>query len=140
MWFIGVLLSMVLILSSCDDGNDDRPLKYSINEKTNNAILGPLENASVSIYQLTDLENSIEKTTTGNLGSFDVSLGGINDNELLLVSIEGGNDIDVNIDGIIDITPTEHKGTINALAKASDLKSGKVNVTLLSEIIYQHAR
>jgi len=125
---------------SSSSGNGSGGSGYSINRSSNNAIMGPLKDATVKVYKLTDLNNSIEEAQTGDLGAFSVNLNGIDDNEMLLVAISGGTDIDANDDGILDATPTVNNGTIRGLAKASDLKNGSVNVTLLSEVVYNYVK
>ena len=109
-------------------------------EDGNHALMGPLSGATVKVYKLSDLENSIEENQTSNLGAFSVSLNGIDDNELLLVSVSGGVDIDANDDGVIDDTPITNNGKIRGWAKASELRNGNVNITLLSEIVYQYSK
>ncbi len=109
-------------------------------QEGNHALMGPLKDATVSIFSLSDLQNPVEVMQTGEVGAFTVSLDGIPDDELLLVSVSGGEDIDVDDDGRLDNTSTLNSGTIHTYAKASALKANIVNVTLLSEIIYQYTR
>ncbi|QOY51973.1 carboxypeptidase-like regulatory domain-containing protein [Candidatus Sulfurimonas baltica] len=139
---LAILLAFMVIGCSGGGGGDSSTTtsSYSINDNSNNAIMGPLKGATVKIYKLTDLENSIEETLTGNLGAYSVALTGIPDTEMLMISISGGQDVDTNDDGILDDTPTTNSGTIRGLAKASDLKSGNVNVTLLSEVLYSYVK
>ena len=112
---------------------------YSL-ENGNHALMGPLKNATVKIYKLDSLETSIEETQTNDLGKFNVTLNGVADTEMLLIAISGGIDVDVNDDGVLDSTPTLNSGTIHGFAKASELKSENVNVTLVSEIVYQYTK
>ncbi len=138
--FITVVL---LLLSGCGGTNESSSISpsietYEINTSTNNALMGPLKGAIVNVYSLDDFNNSIESTQTGTLGSFTLSLANLPDTQLLLVSISGGVDVDANDDGILDATPTINKGTIRALATASDLKNGRVNVSLLSEVVCKY--
>jgi len=139
--FIRLLLVMVgvLFLVGCTDKNNNESPKYVL-ENGNHAIMGPLKDAIINVYGLDDLENSIEETTTDDLGKFDLSLDNINEDTLLLVSISGGSDIDANDDGVLDEVPTENKGTIHGFAKASELKANSVNITLVSEIVYQYTK
>ena len=114
--------------------------------KSSQAILGPLSGASIQAFQLSDLNNPIETTTaeesTTDLdiaGSFDLQLNGIPDDEMILVSVTGGNDIDADDDGVVDASPTANSGTINALATAADWRSGgKVNV--LTELVWREVK
>ena len=107
-------------------------------ENGNHALMGPLKNATVKAYKYSDLNTVISETTTGDLGEFSLALNNIDDNELMLVTVQGGFDIDTNDDGIIDNEPTENKGTIRGWVKASDLKNGSANISLLSEIVYNY--
>ena len=56
------------------------------------------------------------------------------------MAVSGGVDIDSDDNGIIDDTPTQNSGTIHAFALAGELKASNVNVTLLSEIVYQYTK
>ena len=112
---------------------------YSLKDG-NHALMGPLKGATVKVYKLSDLDNSIEEVQTDNLGKFDVTLNGVADTEMLMVTISGGVDVDANDDGVLDDTPTPNSGTIHGFSKASELKNGNVNVTLLSEIVYQYTK
>ena len=118
--------------------NDDST--YSLVSGKNSAVMGALKNATVKAYKYSDLNTVISETTTGDLGEFSLTLNNIDDTELLLVTVQGGFDIDTNDDGIIDDEPTENKGTIRGWVKASDLKNGSANITLLSEIVYQYSK
>jgi len=117
----------------------DNKLSYDL-EDGNHALMGPLKNATVNIYSLNDLENSIEAVQTDEYGGYTVLLDGIPDSELLLVSVSGGIDIDANDDGMLDDTLTQNNGIIHTYARAGELKGNNVNVTLLSEIIYQYTQ
>ncbi|HIP12577.1 MAG TPA: hypothetical protein EYG73_07655 [Arcobacter sp.] len=116
--------------------NDDGT--YSLVSGKNSAVMGALKNATVKAYTYSDLDTVISETTTGDLGEFSLTLNNVDDSELLLVTVKGGFDIDTNDDGIIDDEPTENKGTIRGWVKASDLKNGSANITLLSEIVYNY--
>jgi len=148
--YIAIFLISLLVLVGCGGSNDGGEFKdnnqsandtktYNIDKNSNHAIMGPLKGATVNVYRLTNLNKSIETTKTGNLGSFSLSLKGVSDNELLLVSISGGEDIDADDNGILDDKPTQNKGTIHAFATAKELRKGNVNVTLLSEIVYHYS-
>ena len=140
-FMLAILFAFIFI--GCSDGGGGsetttNTTTYSIDSSSNNALMGPLKNATVNVYKLTDLNASVETTQTNDLGSFSLSLSGIPDTEMLIVAVSGGKDIDANDDGIVDNTPTINKGTIRGIAKASDLKNGNVNITLLSEVLYKY--
>jgi len=113
---------------------------YSLVDGKNSAIMGALKNANVKVYKYTNIDTIIAETTTGNLGEFSLSLTAISDTELLLVEVRGGFDIDTNDDGELDSSPTENRGMIRGWVKASELKNGNVNVTLLSEVVYNYTK
>jgi hypothetical protein len=121
-------------------GSSNAPSGYSIDENSNNALMGPLKNAIVKVYRPNDLNTPIEQTQTNSLGAFSLSLNGISNDEMLLTIISGGVDVDVDDDGVLDEVATENNGTIHGFAKASELKSSTVNVTLLSEVVYQYTK
>ncbi len=126
--------------SPSGNGSNISSNHYSLSNG-NHALMGPLEHASVKVYRLNDLSTSIANSTTNGLGTFSVDLPvSVLDDELLLVSVTGGKDIDANDDGIVDSNPTINKGTIHALVTAKELRDNKVNVTLLSEIVYQYVK
>ena len=108
---------------------------------------GPLSGAEIKAYRLTDLVNPVEGPITSNdsltdmdsAGSFTLTLENIPDDEWIMVTATGGQDIDVDDDGTLDASPTYNVGTIHAMAKASDWRSGgKINV--LTEICYQQLK
>jgi len=150
-WFlVSVVAAMLTACGGGGSGDTQEEIQDDVNapksevtyelEEGNHALMGPLSDATVSIFSLTDLLNPIETVQTGEFGAFTVFLDGIPDDTLLLVAVSGGEDIDVDDNGELDDTPTANNGTIHAYAKASELKASTVNVTLLSEIIYQYTR
>ena len=151
--YLVVFLISLLVLVGCG-GSDGGEFKgdnqsssgnntktYTLDKNSNHAIMGPLRGAVVNVYRLSDLNKSIGKTETGKFGDFNISLDKkIPNNELLLVSVTGGEDIDVNDDGIIDSIPTVNKGTIHILTTKANLEAGKCNITLLSELVYKYIK
>jgi hypothetical protein len=108
-------------------------------------MLGPLAGATIKAYLLTDLDTPIETTTAADLpggmevaGRFHLTLGGVGSDEWVLVSATGGRDIDFDDDGVLDATPTANQGTIYALAKASDWRSGGVILSALSDMAWRY--
>ena len=141
-YFRWLLVSLVVaVLTACSGGKNvvDNNTTYTL-KKGNHALMGPLKNATVNIYKLNDINKSIATVKTDELGTFKFNKIDANDSDLLLVAVSGGYDIDANDDGVLDKNPTENKGTIHGFATAKDIKEGKVNVTLLSEIVYQYSK
>lgn len=111
---------------------------------SNQAMLGPLSGAKINAYTLSNLTAPIESITaelnTTDLtlaGTFKLTLPNINDDEWVLVTATGGEDIDADDNGVVDTTPTENLGTIHLLAKAGDIRSGGAFINLPSEMVYQ---
>ena len=110
-------------------------------------LLGPIIGASVTAYRISDLSKSIEgpvitSTDVSSLekaGLFSLNLNGIPDNELILVTIEGGEDIDADDDGVIDVAYTKNNGTIKLVAKASDIRTGNLKANIFTDIIARQA-
>jgi len=115
-------------------------LPYTVDDAGNRVMLGPIENATVSAYRLSDVETPIETTTSGEKGRFDLTLSGVEDAELVLITATGGQDIDADDDGMLDPTPTELNGTVHALAAAGDVRAGKVMLSALSEMAWQFTK
>ena len=136
-----VISTVLVFLTACGGGNSDDSAgkEYSLIEGKNSAVMGPLEEARVEVYRLIDLEKPIATTKTKKLGSFDVNISGISKDELVLVVVSGGKDVDVDDDGQLDDSPTDNKGTLHGFATIGDLEEGKAKIGLLSEIIYQYS-
>ena len=135
--WLGIAIVMV-VLTACGGGSSGTG-SYTLTE-SNHALMGPLKEAKVSIYRLVDMNQSIEQTTTDSMGTFSVELNGIDDDEIVLVQVNGGIDIDADDDGVINAILTSNKGNIHALVSAKLLREGQANVTLVSEIVYQFSK
>jgi len=142
MLLIVFILSLIGAVSGCGVSNTSSIGENTYNlPKGNHVILGPIENATISIYKLTDTKTPILTTQSGKLGTFKVSLpDSVSDSDLLLVEAKGGVDIDYNDDGLKDSNPTKNDGVLYCICKAKDLKLGTVNVTILSDIVYQYTK
>jgi len=111
----------------------------------NQALLGPLAGATINAYRLSDLNTPVEgpiaaDADLSNLalaGTFQLTLTGIADDEWVLVTATGGQDLDAADDGVLDPTPTTNLGTLHALAKAGDWRRGELKVNVLTEIAWQ---
>jgi hypothetical protein len=109
------------------------------------AQLGVLSKSTVKLYELKKEEKkllAIELTSSGEsieeIGNFNLHLEKLDDNKFYLYEVNGGEDYDVNDDGIIDNSPTPNKGTFHLLVLGSHIKAIKqATITVVSEIIYQ---
>jgi len=109
------------------------------------AQLGVLSKATVKLYELNKIEKKLlakEVTTSGesieDIGNFNLYLEKLEDEKFYLYEISGGQDYDVNDDGIIDNTPTPNKGIFHLLVKGAHIKAiKKATISVVSEIIYQ---
>jgi hypothetical protein len=119
-----------------------------IGEKKNyfgKAQLGVLSKATVKLYELKGLERKLlastitsEGDSIESIGNFNLYLEKLEDNKLYLYEVSGGEDFDVNDDGVIDETPTVNKGTFHLLVLGSHIKAlEEAKVTGISEVIYQ---
>lgn len=110
-----------------------------------NVALGPIANASVEIYDLNGTKIYSTKTfglsdsdeINGSLVSFDKEKVGkfkisnsidLNNSDLVLIKVSGGEDIDANDDGKVDNNPTPLKGDLYAYVYVKDLKDHNVSV------------
>lgn len=113
---------------------------------TNRALLGPLSGAAIHAYRLDDLANPVEgpieaaasDTDLALAGTFALTLADIPDDEWVLVTASGGEDIDADQDGVPDQAPTPNAGTLHALAKAGDWRAGGLTVTPLSDLFWRY--
>lgn len=111
---------------------------YTLENNRNKVLLGPVADSIINVYKLNDRYVPIETTNTDEFGHFDLVLDDIPDEELLLIVTSGGQDIDPNDDGMIEGPPAPNNGFIHALAKAENVRSGKLNISLISEIAWQY--
>jgi len=124
--------------SSTSDENQSNP-------RTGKAQLGVLAEATVKLYELNHKERTLlatDFTTRGEsikrIGNFDLHLEKLEKNRLYLYEVSGGEDYDVDDDGILDLHPTPNQGLFHLIALGSHIMSlKKLNVTAVSEIIYQ---
>lgn len=129
----------LVVLIGCN--GVDKKASYSLTEVKNYGVVaGPLRDATVKVYLYNNLNKVISTTKTGIFGGFSLDIDVNNDDELVLVEIQGGFDIDVNNDGFIDDNLTINKGTIRGWAKVSNLRNGIANITMFSEIVYQYTK
>ena len=143
--FTGATLALLMV-SGCGGGSDGEPPETPLSgtQGSNQALLGPLSGATITAFKFENPAMPIEGPFTASshdsnlelAGTFDLELTGVPDDQWILVTATGGQDIDVDDDGVVDTSPTANQGTIHALARAADWRSG-ANINLLTEVAYQ---
>jgi hypothetical protein len=125
---------------------------YDIIWYISKSILGPLSGADVNIYEMKDYNFNSDsgsnpvftaKTTEGDtlLSAGNIPAPqGLEDDNLYVVEIKGGLDIDADDDANVDDTPTVNKGTLRLVMSGYELNSLGFKVNVLTEIIYQLAK
>jgi hypothetical protein len=127
---------------------DDEDLKVNVPSVTvthQAAIVGPLSGAKITAHKVTDPRQSLEGSK-GTIQSYDLASAGLfvlslNDagnDDWIIVSATGGEDIDHDGDGSVDASPTTNQGTLHALAKASDWKNRNLHITPITELAYRY--
>ncbi|WP_345971850.1 SBBP repeat-containing protein [Sulfurimonas diazotrophicus] len=120
---------------------------YGIVPMLTQALLGPLGGATIEVRDA--FGSAAEPLASGSTtyGGSSITTGlismpsdfmtSIDATQLYLLSIHGGQDIDVDDDMAIDQTPTENNGTLRALLFGSRIEEGGYKVNILTEIAYQ---
>lgn len=115
----------------------------SLSSNQGQALLGPIVNADVFVYDVELIDGSpICSQTTSDLGSpegpgvIDLSGCDIDSEKLYFMVVNGGEDIDVDDDGELDDTPTPKEGSLRGIYKGEDLLSGGWRVNILTELAY----
>ncbi len=111
------------------------------------AALGPLAGANVEVHSLATLGGAplFQTTTSGgpglaSAGRFGIPAGLVADDQLYVITVRGGTDLDANDDGIADPSPTPNLGEVHALLTPAQIRSGQAGVTIASEVLYQRVR
>ncbi len=109
----------------------------------NKVTRGPVAGATVKAFTFDDLEKPVEERRSlkarqdlDAAGTFSLSLDDIPDDELVVVVASGGEDLDIDGDGVLDKKPTPNFGSLFAVARASDWRAGGNKVNLLTDIAY----
>jgi hypothetical protein len=98
--------------------------------------------ASVHVFVYNDLQTPVHSTTTtesttlSEAGLFEIPLSILEDDQLYIVTVSGGQDIDADDDGVVDTSPIQNMGTLHLAATGGRLKAGDFKVTILSDIVY----
>jgi len=114
-------------------------------QKIGKAQLGVISNGTVKIYKLSGANRELlatEKTTVGErideIGNFNLNIEKLDDNRYYLYTVSGGEDYDIEDDGIINSIPKSNQGVFHLIAKGSTIKqANSLYITIVSEIVYQ---
>lgn len=149
-WGKILLLGLTLLFAGCRDGDDDSeeasppPPNPPPKAYQGQAILGPLVDASVEVYTLSTLDSAPIYTATTSSddrldqsGLFTIPEDLVDDNELYLIKVTGGQDIDADDNGSMDDNPTANQGTIHALLTPDQIRGSRFHVSILTELLYQ---
>lgn len=109
------------------------------------ALLGPVVGAEVNVYAV-GTTTPICSTTTQNSNSYENAGRFVISPECLagsgpfIVVVKGGQDIDPNDDGIIDVAPVPVLGEFHAILTHEIASAGNWNVSAATEAAYQYVR
>ncbi len=141
------LVAYLALLSACDndssrshgeENGDGGPIG------TGQALLGPIVHAEATISLLDKQNQTICATTT--VDSNDLEIAGTvlfenncfdDDETLYLITVTGGEDIDVDDDGILDATPTELVQPIHVIITGAKIAAGGWKVSAATEAAYK---
>jgi len=109
------------------------------------ALLGPLRNANVEMYEWPNIEGAPIHTAVTSENADDYDANGLfnipdnllSDEKLYLIRISGGEDIDVNIDGVTDGDAAVNEGVLHVVVGAEQIRNNHVAVTVLTKLVYQ---
>lgn len=131
--------------STISDIVNNNDLVNSNVTKIGKAQLGVISNGTVKLYELSGADKKLlttEKTTVGDrideIGNFNLNIEKLNNDKYYLYEVSGGDDYDIEDDGIINSVPKSNKGIFHLIAKGSTIKkANKIYITIISEIVYQ---
>ncbi|MDB4000859.1 hypothetical protein N9451_00165 [bacterium] len=118
----------------------------TLNAMQGQVLLGPVVDASIEIYDATDLDgptvcavssSSIDAET--GPGVVDLSECSFDDAKLYYFIVRGGEDIDVDDDGELDDTPTSKQGVLHAILSGAQINTGGWRLNILTELAYQNS-
>jgi hypothetical protein len=125
-------LFVIIFLHGCGGGSGGG--SNFVPSGDNRAILGPVRNAQVKVYDAYTNE-LVYETKTDTKGFFNIRIP--NPDGIYIVEISNGTDIDLNDDGIEgDTAPVRVPFHAIYVPKLAD----KFNVTFISDVIYLHLR
>lgn len=155
-----ILLSTCLLMTACNNNDDDKQtsatqlleqpnlvaneVNVAVNSKTIAPLfakLGPLQGASVLLFDPIDKGNALATGTTGADGRFILNFATQNIPlyRPLVLMVEGGMDTDPDDDATTSNTPIVNKGRLHAIVFANDLFNSQQNVIVspVTELVYQ---
>ena len=132
-------------LNLLDNNNTSDNNETRIDDKSGKVQLGVFSKATVKLYELNKIERkllALELTSSGEtietIGNFNLYLEKLEDEKFYLYEVSGGEDYDVDDNGVVDDVPTLNKGVFHLLVKGSHMKAiKKATVTVVSELVYQ---
>jgi hypothetical protein len=128
-------------------GEQSLPWQYRIIPRLDQALAGPLGGAQFSLVDAFDPNRTVlfggsttyggSTITTGLINMPKVFKADLEDEKLYLLTISGGEDIDVDDDLRIDTLPTTNQGSFHALLTGEEIKAGGFKINILTEAAYQ---
>ena len=145
------ILLFVAFFIGCSGGTNGSSAVSSTKESVYSyAVLGPISNANVRILRVVDAKlayetqtktynNELEVTWPQNkIGSFVVDTNNsFSDDDLMLIHVTSGSDVDANDDGQIDASFTTLQGDMYAYATLRYIKESGVYVNIFSTLAAQ---
>jgi hypothetical protein len=118
----------------------------TLNAMQGQVLLGPVVDASIEIYDATDLDGPIVCAVSSSSvdaeegpGVVDLSECSFDDTKLYYFIVRGGEDIDVDDDGELDETPTIKQGVLHAILSGAQINTGGWRLNILTELAYQNS-
>lgn len=106
------------------------------------SVLGPLGGATLAVYEIPNFDTPAFSTTTSQgaaltgIGLYSIPPSVVHAGSAYLIIVTGGQDFDVDNDGIIDPALSANRGSIHAVLSADQISSGAANINLLTEAAY----
>ena len=131
-----------------NDTTDYNEYIYTVQSALKQALLGPLSNADIELTEAKGFHSNAPLYTSATTGGNSLLTSGLlyfpsrvlntlDDESYYVVSIIGGDDIDVDDDGELDTAATPSIGTIRAILSGRQLKNENFKVNILTEALFQ---
>jgi len=135
-------LIITALLASCSSGGGGSGIGG-----TGRAILGPVIDANVRLFDAFDpFEATLCETTTrdgnsiDNAGVIDIPSNCFSNDELYVIEVTGGEDIDADDDGVRDATSTPVNGSFHAILTGQQITENNWKVTPITDLAYRLVR